>query len=152
MCKTIVIIDSENPENDNDLSMNLAATSRIIASGTGLQQFEEKFSAIDIPVFFPKFYAQLQDIVYQKWEETAAETMREAAIREKAAALAEGRLKNLKATTGHFYSGIIVYKHTLTHFRLYNTSVMVLIYIEKRNIRVYVNLFSFKKMCRRQFN
>lgn len=61
MCHEIIFIKSEDTENTEKVNANIAATSGIIASGIGYSQFHKIFSAIDVPVFSTKYYAQLQD-------------------------------------------------------------------------------------------
>lgn len=94
MCHETIVINSEDVNSEEQVNANIAATSGIIASGIGYSQFEEILSAMDVPVFSTKLYAQLQEQVYEKWEMVAAESMEAAAMREKEAAIAEGRTKN----------------------------------------------------------
>lgn len=66
----------------------------MVATGIGYSQFEELFSAMNIPVFSSNYYNQLQNKVYECCEKTAAASMRDAAEEEKKLAIAEGRTKN----------------------------------------------------------
>lgn len=88
------MLNSEDPENVDMINANIAAASGIVATGIGYSQFEELFSAMDVPVFASSTYTQLQEIVYDNWEKTAAESMEAAANREKETAIAEGRVKD----------------------------------------------------------
>lgn len=105
MCQKIIILDSENPENPEMVNVNIAATSGIVASGIGFFQFEELFSAIDVPVFASSSYINLQNIVYDNWEKTAAKSMEAAANREKQAAIAEGHMKDGYALVDVYVDG-----------------------------------------------
>ncbi|KAL4718047.1 hypothetical protein ACJJTC_012087 [Scirpophaga incertulas] len=92
MCKEVCLVRSDN-SNEN-ININIAATSGVIASGIGFSQFEELCSAMDVPVFSAKYYIKFQDKVYEAWEKTAANSMAAAAKKEKEIAIAEGRIKN----------------------------------------------------------
>ncbi|CAG5027200.1 unnamed protein product [Parnassius apollo] len=81
ICKQICLIKSENT--DSNVNVNIAATTGMVATGIGFSQFEELFSAMNIPVFSTKYYNQLQDQVYECCEKTAAESMQDAAEEEK---------------------------------------------------------------------
>lgn len=88
------MLDLENPKNAEIINVNIAATSGIVAIGIGFSQFEELFSAMDVPVFASSSYTYLQNIVCDNWEKTAADSMEAAANREKLAAIAEGQIKD----------------------------------------------------------
>lgn len=92
MCKQYFIIESENPENEENIDANLAAVTGITSTGIGYSQFQEITACLNIPVFTEKLYGKIQDAVYEKWEETAVEAMEGAAMRERTAAIAEGRI------------------------------------------------------------
>lgn len=94
ICHELVLIKSEDSNDEKRVNANVAATSGIIASGIGFSQFQEVFSALDVPVFSTKYYCKLQNQVYEKWEAVAVESMEVAAMREKEAAISEGRTKN----------------------------------------------------------
>ncbi|CAD0205888.1 unnamed protein product [Chrysodeixis includens] len=97
MCQQIVTIDSENVSDITEkkyLNTNIAATTGIVATGIGHSQFEELFSAMNIPVFSAHTYAQLQNEVYENWEITAADTMQAAVDEEKEIAISEGHIRN----------------------------------------------------------
>ncbi|CAH2092627.1 unnamed protein product [Euphydryas editha] len=105
LCQNIVEIDTENPKNPDTVNVNVAAATGIIATGIGHSQFEELFSALDMPAFTSGSYAKLQDIVYDNWEKTAAESMKAAANREKEAAITEGRVKDDMALIDVYVDG-----------------------------------------------
>lgn len=95
MCREICFIHSEDPNSDNQVNVNIAATTGITASGIGFSQFEQLFSAINIPVFSSKYYQNhLQNVVYQQWEEAATASMEAVAKKEKEMAIAEGKVKD----------------------------------------------------------
>lgn len=94
MCQEMCRIQSEDTLNKEQLNLNIAATTGIIATGIGFQQFEELCSSMNVPTFNPKYYSKLQNKVYDKWEQTATESMEAAAKKERELAIAEGRLKN----------------------------------------------------------
>ncbi|XP_047035378.1 uncharacterized protein LOC124641357 [Helicoverpa zea] len=92
ICKQLCFINSEKTE--SKVNVNIAATTGMVATGIGYSQFEELFSAMNIPVFSTNYYNQLQDKVYECCEKTAAASMQDAAEEEKKLAIAEGRTKN----------------------------------------------------------
>lgn len=94
MCKKICLIHSEDTNNTEQVNLNIAATTGIVASGIGFSQFEELCSAMDVPIFSPNYYNKLQNEVYEKWEKTASGSMEAAAAKEKEIAIAEGRIEN----------------------------------------------------------
>lgn len=108
VCHKVITIDSEkcnSAEEREYVDANVAATTGIIAAGIGFAQFEEIFSAMDVPVFSQKYYSHLQDDVYENWEKVAAKSMEDAANREKEAAVAEGRVKNGMALIDVYVDG-----------------------------------------------
>lgn len=105
ICQNLVYIDSENPENEHRVNINIAAATGIVATGIGQSQFEELFSAIDIPVFSNSTYTNLQNIVYDNWEKTAPESMEANANLEREAAIAEGRVKDGLALVDVYVDG-----------------------------------------------
>ncbi|KAL4714306.1 hypothetical protein ACJJTC_009658 [Scirpophaga incertulas] len=107
MCKEVCLVRSDN-SNEN-ININIAATSGVIASGIGFSQFEELCSAMDVPVFSAKYYIKFQDKVYEAWEKTAANSMAAAAKKEKEIAIAEGRIKNGTAATIGRRTGQVLY-------------------------------------------
>ncbi|XP_045455750.1 uncharacterized protein LOC123665502 [Melitaea cinxia] len=94
MCKKICLIHSEDTNNTEQVNLNIAATTGIVASGIGYSQFEELCSSMDVPIFSPNYYNKLQNEVYEKWEKTASASMEAAAAKEKEIAIAEGRIEN----------------------------------------------------------
>lgn len=94
MCKETCLIRSESESETVNVNVNIAAVTGIVATGIGFSQFEELCSAMQIPVFSPKYYMQQQDKVYESWEKTAVASMNAAAEEEKKIAIAEGRIKN----------------------------------------------------------
>ncbi|CAG5031428.1 unnamed protein product [Parnassius apollo] len=94
MCKQVFLINSEDHNDKEQVNLNIAATTGIVASGIGFSQFEELCSAMDIPVFSSKYYSKLEDEVFEKWKKTASVSMEAAAQMEKDIAIAEGRTKN----------------------------------------------------------
>ncbi|XP_038218891.1 uncharacterized protein LOC119837392 [Zerene cesonia] len=83
-----------NKKQTNQIDINTAACSGIVATGVGYSQFEEMCSAMDVPIFTEKYFAKIQDQVFEEWEATAVEAMEVAAKRERDAAFAEGRVKD----------------------------------------------------------
>ncbi|CAG5059222.1 unnamed protein product [Parnassius apollo] len=61
MCKQVFLINSEDHNDKEQVNLNIAATTGIVASGIGFSQFEELCSAMDIPVFSSKYYSKLED-------------------------------------------------------------------------------------------
>nr|XP_049695130.1 uncharacterized protein LOC110371421 isoform X2 [Helicoverpa armigera]XP_049695131.1 uncharacterized protein LOC110371421 isoform X3 [Helicoverpa armigera] len=94
MCQETCLIHSEDNKDPQQVNLNIAATTGIIASGIGYSTFEELCSSMNIPTFSSKYYLKLQNEVYAKWEKTASESLAAAAAKEKEIALAEGRTKN----------------------------------------------------------
>ncbi|CAG9135197.1 unnamed protein product [Plutella xylostella] len=94
MCGVVFKIESENSSKTETVDINVAAATGITATGIGFSQFEELMSAMDVPVFTERYFSKIQDYVYEKWEKTAVESMEAAAMREREAAIAEGRLQN----------------------------------------------------------
>lgn len=92
MCNQCFIVSSENPENEENIDANMAAVTGITSTGIGYSQFQEITACLNVPVFTETVYRKIQDAVYEKWEETAAESMEGAAMRERDAAIAEGRI------------------------------------------------------------
>lgn len=88
------MINSEDQNDKEQVNINIAATTGIVASGIGFSQFEELCSAMNIPVFSSKYYSKLEEEVFEKWYKTASATMEAAAQMEKEIAIAEGRIKN----------------------------------------------------------
>lgn len=94
MCKQGCLINSEDQNDKEQVNINIAATTGIVASGIGFSQFEELCSAMNIPVFSSKCYSKLEEEVFEKWNKTASASMETAAQMEKEIAIAEGRIKN----------------------------------------------------------
>ncbi|GBP32570.1 hypothetical protein EVAR_23982_1 [Eumeta japonica] len=92
MCNKDFIVKSEDPTSKNNIDANLAAVTGITSAGIGWSQFQEITACMDVPVFTEKTYGKIQDLVYEKWEETAIESTEKAAKRERDAAIAEGRI------------------------------------------------------------
>ncbi|CAG5051163.1 unnamed protein product [Parnassius apollo] len=90
-CNQTFCLDSEPKSN---LDLNKSATSGIISSGIGYSQFSELCASMDCPSFSPRHYAKLQNETYDDWQKTAIIAMETAAVRERNAAIAEGRVKN----------------------------------------------------------
>ncbi|KAH9629667.1 hypothetical protein HF086_009003 [Spodoptera exigua] len=63
ICKQLSFINSEKTE--SKVNVNIAATTGMVATGIGYSQFEQLFSAMNIPVFSTNYYNQLQDKVYE---------------------------------------------------------------------------------------
>lgn len=93
MCKQICLIKSENTDTEN-IDVNIAATTGMVASGIGYSQLEELFSSMNIHIFSTKSHNKLQEKIYDSFENTAAESMKAAAEEEKKLAIEEGRTKN----------------------------------------------------------
>ncbi|CAH0717090.1 unnamed protein product, partial [Brenthis ino] len=100
MCKETCLVHSEDYKDPQQVNLNIAATTGIIACGIGYSTFEELCSSMNIPSFSSKYYLKLQNDVYAKWEKTASESLAAAAAKEKEIALAEGRTKNAKFIGG----------------------------------------------------
>lgn len=92
MCNNDFIVTSEDSSSKDNVNANVAAVTGITSAGIGYSQFEEITACMDVPIFSKSTYAGIQDMVYEKWESTAVETMEAAAIRERDAAIAEGKL------------------------------------------------------------
>lgn len=92
MCKKDFMVTSEDLSNKDNVNANVAAVTGITSAGIGYSQFEEITACMDVPIFVHKNYAQIQDMIYEKWESTAVESMAAAANRERDAAVAEGKL------------------------------------------------------------
>lgn len=132
MCHETIVINSEDVNSEEHVNANIAATSGIIASGIGYSQFEEILSAMDVPVFSTKLYAQLQEQVYEKWEMVAAESMEAAAMREKEAAIAEGRTKNGIPVIDVYVDGCWSARSYGTNFKVKNKYCLVCARAEKK--------------------
>ncbi|KAJ8732008.1 hypothetical protein PYW08_014738 [Mythimna loreyi] len=94
MCKIDFIITSEEPASEQNINANLAAVTGITSAGIGYSQFQEITACMDLPIFTELTYLKIQDFIYEKWEATADESMERAAMRERDAAIAEGKLSN----------------------------------------------------------
>ncbi|KAL4721043.1 hypothetical protein ACJJTC_004139 [Scirpophaga incertulas] len=92
MCKEVCLVRSDN-SNEN-ININIAATSGVIASGIGFSQLKNYVQPWTFQYFPAKYYIKFQDKVYEAWEKTAANSMAAAAKKEKEIAIAEGRIKN----------------------------------------------------------
>lgn len=92
ICKDDFIVTSEGLSNTHNVNANVGAVTGITSAGIGFSQFEEITACMDVPIFTKTTYAQVQNIVYQKWESTSVESMAAAAMRERDAAIAEGIL------------------------------------------------------------
>ncbi|CAG4967507.1 unnamed protein product [Parnassius apollo] len=90
MCKQVFLMNSEDHNDKEQVNLNIAATTGIVASGISFSQFEELCSAMDIPVFSSKYYSNLEDEVFEKWKKTASASMEAAAQMEKDITIAEG--------------------------------------------------------------
>ncbi|XP_050671428.1 uncharacterized protein LOC126969880 isoform X2 [Leptidea sinapis] len=117
MCKEICSISSENTKDTEHVDANIAATTGVVACGIGFSQFEELFSAINIPIFSTKFFNQMQNKLYKKWEETACETMEAAANKEKEIAIADGRTKNGYAVIDVYVDGAWCARSYGSHYK-----------------------------------
>ncbi|CAK1590870.1 unnamed protein product, partial [Parnassius mnemosyne] len=93
MCKKYFKVCTDHLDTDR-IDINTAAVSGIVASGIGYSQFEETMSAMDVPIFREKYYAKIQDHMFNEWEATAVEAMEQAAAIEREAAIQEGRVFN----------------------------------------------------------
>lgn len=91
MCNLIFYLDSESKSN---LDLNKAATSGVISSGIGYSKFSELCASMDCPSFSQKHYNKVQNEIYNDWRKTAISVMEAAAVRERDAAFAEGRVKD----------------------------------------------------------
>lgn len=91
MCNLLFYLDSESKSN---LDLNKAATSGVISSGIGYSQFSELCASMDCPSFSQKHYNKVQNEIYNDWRKTAISVMEAAAVRERDAAFAEGRVKD----------------------------------------------------------
>ena len=56
VCQKVVVIESEKCDNVENVNINVAATTGIVAAGVGFAQFEEILYAMVVPVFTQKFY------------------------------------------------------------------------------------------------
>lgn len=94
LCNRTFIVSSTDDKNDNELNINLAAVTGIMAAGIGYSQLQEITSSIGLPIFGEKMYAKLHDQICDEWENAATQSMEEAAARERQAAIDEGRIVN----------------------------------------------------------
>ncbi|CAH2100195.1 unnamed protein product [Euphydryas editha] len=92
MCKDDFIVTSEDLSSTHNVNANVGAVTGITSAGIGFSQFEEITACMDVPIFTKTTYAQVQNMVYEKWESTSVESMAAAAMRERDAAVAEGTL------------------------------------------------------------
>lgn len=82
MCKDDFIVTREDLSSTNNVNANVGAVTGITSDGIGFSQFEEITACMDVPIFTKTTYAQLQNMVYGKWESTSVESMAAAAMRE----------------------------------------------------------------------
>ncbi|CAB3229098.1 unnamed protein product [Arctia plantaginis] len=95
----------DDPNPTNNVNINTAVCSGIVAAGIGYSQLEEICSAIDVPIFTEKYFAKVQSKVFDDWEATAIEAMEAAANQERKVAIAEGRVKDGKPVIDVYVDG-----------------------------------------------
>ncbi|CAB3257324.1 unnamed protein product [Arctia plantaginis] len=105
LCGKFFSVSSDDPNPTNNVNINTAVCSGIVAAGIGYSQLEEICSAIDVPIFTEKYFAKVQSKVFDDWEATAIEAMEAAANQERKVAIAEGRVKDGKPVIDVYVDG-----------------------------------------------
>ncbi|KAL0821591.1 hypothetical protein ABMA28_005043 [Loxostege sticticalis] len=90
-CNYRQVINTDSKKS-NVFDINKSAVSGILSIGGGCSALEQIMSAMDVPSMSDKHYQKIHTHLSEKWQETAEESMAEAAAKEREAALVEGRV------------------------------------------------------------
>lgn len=91
-CKMCLIKNSVSTENNDFMPINTSVVVGVLNIGCGYSQLQEVMSAVEVPPIHINTYQVEHDRICKGYEETALETMKEAAKVEAELAIAEGEV------------------------------------------------------------